>query len=263
MSALTYATPRQLTRQVMGGELRKITTLPSQLCLTALAPLVQCFLTWQAVSGVQGANWVDIWLQTLTYVQIFFIVIAVNFIATEFTSGQLLTSLALVPCRNRFLGGKALALLVWVLPLSFLTLILSFAVGSLAARQSGIGIGAGIGSGLWPSGSQLFTMLGAGTYLVLLSFLVASLTLIFRQPLSVLAVAITWTQLVSPIALQGGLGLKNVAFLFPDLAGRATFDPQIHDRLGHNLAVNWLVLLLWFSISMLAGSLIFRRRDVT
>lgn len=263
MSGVLHSVGRQLTFQVVIGELRKITTLRSQLWMASLTPVVLCFFTWQAISGGQGTNWVEIWLQTLTYAQIFFIVITVNFFAAEFTSGQLFASLALVPCRNKFLGGKALALLVWVTPLSFLTVVLSFTSAYLAARHVGTGIEMSTGMGRVLTGGHLLTMLGASVYFVLLSFLVASLTVIFRQPLGLLASTITWTQLLSPLVLENGLGLKKVAFLFPDLAGRATFDPQIHDKIMQSLAVNWLVLLLWLSVLMFVAGAIFRRRDVT
>ena len=179
------------------------------------------------------------------------VVLGVLAVSTEYSGGQIRTSLLAVPGRLRLLAAKAAALVGAALSVALVAVPASF-----AAAQAGLGEHGLSWSRVWDGPAPGYVA-GAVLYWVLIALLAAGFTAAVRNAVVPLVVLIS-------LALTGSHLLSlatDLADFLPDRAGALMF----RDGMGyaHDLTAvqGGAVLLVWVAAVGLVAGVLFTRRD--
>ncbi|GAB2791959.1 ABC transporter permease subunit [Streptomyces daliensis] len=195
-------------------------------------------------------------LYSVTIGQLALVVFGVLLVGSEYSSGTIRASLAAVPIRGAFFGGKVLAGGVVALGVSVVTVPVTFLVAQAALGPYGTTLGA---DGVLPS------LVGACVYLTLICVFSIGVATLLRSSVVSLGILL-------PLLFLGSQGLGNVPVLksvlqyFPDQAGMVLMrigGPQEDPRFGQDYGP-WgalALLVAWTSVALLAGYVTLRRRD--
>ena len=166
---------------------------------------------------------VDAGLRVVPYCQIGVIVLGVVTAASEYDGSQIRTTLTSVPHRAMLLGGKLIAYLV-VAAGTALATVLAAALGSHGAPV------------------QVWLMLGAAGYLVLIGLLAGAVAVLVRNFVATLVLVLIVVLVVSP-ALAA---VTRLAAYLPDRAGTVLYQSNGILTLVQGAAVlgTWLAMLL-------------------
>ena len=252
--------------KLLASELVKLVTLRSA-WITALATAVVCIgaaalfapsvgdailandpaLAPGTVPESVGLEWISLGI-------IGILIIGVNAGSSEYTGGQLKTSLLAVPSRLTLAFTKALALFVVTLSLAVVTIptlsILSqLAIGDLGVLDGGI------------PASLMWLWAGGIAYWVAMAQIGFALGLLMRQSLIPLFALIIVSQIVLVIIYWIPL-LKYL----PDAAGSQLFDPSSIEGSNPDAVLTptaaIVTLAVWVVVLLSVAILRFRQRDV-
>jgi ABC-2 type transport system permease protein len=184
---------------------------------------------------------------SLTVGQLALVAFGVLAIGSEYRSGTIRLSLAAVPRRGQFYGGKVVA--VTLVAVTFLT-------AQAALGPHGTSLGA-------PGSAQ--AAVGACLYLTLICLLGLGLTTLLRSSASALGILV-------PVLFLDGQGLGNVPRLnavlryFPDQAGTVIMHlaaPPGHGRFSRPYGpwAGLAIMLAWTAAALLLGYLRLARAD--
>jgi ABC-type transport system involved in multi-copper enzyme maturation permease subunit len=193
---------------------------------------------------------------SLTLGQIALVVFAALLVTSEYGSGTIRASLAAVPRRSVFYGGKVLAGAVVLAGVSLVTVLATF-----FAAQQGLGPrGRALSAGGAPQ-----AIVGAWLYLILIGLFAIGVAAMLRSSALSLGILI-------PLLFLGSQGLGNVPKIktvtqyLPDQAGTVIMhlagppdDPRWARDYGPWAGVG--ILALWTAAALLGGYLVLRRRD--
>ncbi|KXO94764.1 hypothetical protein AXK56_19310 [Tsukamurella pulmonis] len=184
----------------------------------------------------------DIGLAPIGYIQAGFVAIGTLLVTSEFSGGQLATSLAGVPRRVTFCSTK----LVVVGSVGVAVGVVAVAVSVLVAVLSGataVGLVRGVSWGL-----------GGAIYLASICLISASVALLMRRTLPTLCVVLVYYFIVGPLVRDR----YSIAQFLPDSAGYSIAFPG---RSTSEITLGALVLAAWCVGIAFLGVWRFRRTD--
>ncbi|MFC4058491.1 ABC transporter permease subunit [Planomonospora corallina] len=192
----------------------------------------------------------------LTVGQLPLVALAVLVMGSEYSSGTIRASLAAVPRRGLFYGGKLLAEAPLFLGFALVTVPVSFLVSQAALGPYGVSFGAD---------GAVEASVGACLYLVLIGLFATGVAAMLRGSAAALGTLL-------PLLFLGSYGLGNVPALkpvaqyLPDQAAMVVMHltgPPDDPRFGRPYD-GWTgmgILLLWTAAALGGGYLVLRRRD--
>lgn len=192
-----------------------------------------------------GASILDYGVTAVTWTQCGFFLLGVIASSSEYTGGQIRTTLVAIPDRIHWRWAATLALT----PLAFAAgLVVVFA--SVATMVMVTGFPAGD----IDAGTASRIVLSAAAYLALMAVLSSALGLLIRRAIPAAAILLLYLLVVSPL-----LQSQNWYFL-PDIASYTLWFASVPETAPPPIA-SWLVLIAW-TLAFLAPSLIAaQRRD--
>ncbi|RSM91779.1 ABC transporter permease [Kibdelosporangium aridum] len=235
------------------GELSKLRSLPSTWTAVAVGLAVPTAIAVLNSSSLKNAGRTsgDVGYQELAFGVVGAIILGVVVASSEYvTEGedsaagrQIMMSLTVVPSRTRLLAAKIAALTI-------ATTILA----AIASTSTLLSVHVILGYGV-----EIPRVLGIIVYWVLTSMLAFGITVLARNGIIPLAVLILNTSVVSVTFLL--TKLTPLAAYFPDLAGARMFVGEMAVPVQLSPVVGGLVMAGWVVAVLLAGLVIFARRD--
>jgi ABC-2 type transport system permease protein len=120
----------------------------------------------------------------LAFGQLAIAVLGIMFIASEYSTGMIRTSLAAVPRRSRLLGAKALVFAVVALVVGEVLGVISFVIGQAIIKAEGAPTAS------LSSGAPLRAVLGIGLYLAVLAVIAVGFGAIVRSTAAAIAMIV-------------------------------------------------------------------------
>jgi ABC-2 type transport system permease protein len=141
---------------------------------------------YASMSPGDQASWDPTSVSTvgLAFGQLAIAVLGIMFIASEYSTGMIRTSLAAVPRRSRLLGAKALVFAVMALVVGEVLGVISFVIGQAIIKAEGAPTAS------LSSGAPLRAVLGIGLYLAVLSVIAVGLGAIVRSTAAAIAMIV-------------------------------------------------------------------------
>ncbi|MEU7885033.1 hypothetical protein AB0B54_06000 [Microbispora bryophytorum] len=245
--------------QALAAELSKLVSLPATWLTLGGTLVVNLILaTAFATAGLQGSTGtksaVDIGLASIGYAQAGFVVLGVLAACSEYTGGQIRTTLTAMPRRALQLTAKHLALAIVVFP----------AAASTAA--SGVVLTAGVLGGTAApvtSDHVAGALSGVTAYLALTTLIGAAVGALVRRTLAAVVVLLGYLFVAGPLLRDHVPAAKYL----PDSAGFAMWFPSARfpsasDAGAVTPAQGALLLVVWTAVLIAAGVLGYRRWDV-
>ncbi|MEU8173608.1 hypothetical protein AB0C14_12085 [Microbispora hainanensis] len=240
--------------QALAAEMSKLVSLPAA-WLTLGGTLVVNLILAVAftVAGLQGSTGtksaVDIGLASIGYAQAGFVVLGVLTACSEYTGGQIRTTLTAMPRRALQLTAKHLALALVVVPAAAIT------------AASGVVLTAGVlGDTAAPvaSGRAVGALSGVTAYLALSSLISAAVGALVRRTLAAVVVLLGYFFIAGPLLRDHTPAAKYL----PDSAGFAMWFPAADDASAVTPAQGALLLTAWTVALIVFAVIGYRRWDM-
>lgn len=242
---------RKFTR-ILGAEWGKLVTLPAVWLILAGTFVAQCLVTAAytsvALQSEPGTyTFLNTGLASMKYLQAGFMMLGITATASEYTGGQIRTTLTAFPWRGLQLSVKHLALVITAVPAAFLMAASGVLYASLMLKDSTVG----------PEPDLIAASLaGATGYLTLTALLGAAAGAILRRTAPALVILLGYYFIVSPLA---GAYLPDY---LPDVAGYSMYAPSSAD--SHNALTRMQgtgISILWTLLFITAAIVLYRKRD--
>ncbi|MGW1189584.1 ABC transporter permease subunit [Streptomyces sp. NPDC002559] len=214
-------------------------------------------LSWRAdIESVVNFDPLAAALYGVTLGQLALVVLGALLVGSEYSSGSIRTSLAAVPGRGLFYGGKVLAGALTALVASTVIVVVTFLAAQAALGPYGTTLGAdGIPAAL----------AGAVVHLTSICVIAMGVTAMVRSAAISMGILL-------PVLFLGSQGLGNVPALkpvlryLPDQAGLVLMHiaaPSGDSRFGpgYGPGAALCILLAWTAAALIGGCLVLRRRD--
>lgn len=257
MSAAARPSRRSTGRafaDALSAELLKLVTLPP-LWLTVVGTLgvavvLGAAFTTAAADGRTGTTAVlDVGLAPVGYTQAGMIVLGILATSSEYSGGQIRTTLTAVPRRLLLQAARTVALALVAVPVAAADVLLGVATARIV-----LGGTASTGGATHP----VTAVAGAVAYLVLVTTIAAAVGAVVRRSLPALVTLLGYFFIVGPLVRDR---VAASAYL-PDTAGYRLWFPGGADateplgRVGSGA-----VVVLWTFLAVAAATATFRRRD--
>lgn len=242
-------------KHILCAELDKLVTLPwiwSTLATTFVLSLVlaTAFTTSALQVSVDTQNILNIGLASMGYLQAGFIILGVLATCSEYTGGQIRTTLTAIPWRGIQLSMKYLALTMITIPAAFTIPASSVLCTFIMMRDSAVAI---------EINTTLKTLFGAAGYLTLTTLLSAAIGGLLRRTTPAIVLLFSYYFIVSPLMREYLLRIKHV---FPDTAGYFMYMPPSSDE---TIALTPMqgagICMLWALFFMALAIVFYRKRD--
>ncbi|MGX1830467.1 ABC transporter permease [Paenibacillus taichungensis] len=243
------------TTQILGAELDKLVTLP-WIWITFIGTfIVNLVLTAAFTSiGQQGAagtqRILDTGLASMGYLQAGFIILGILTTCSEYTAGQIRTTLTVTPWRGFQLSAKHLALAIIAIPAAFIMVASGVLYTLVMTRDT---------EGVIEMNTLIKTLVGATGYLTITSLISAAIGALIRRTTPVLVILLGYYFVVSPLAINYLPGIKHV---FPDTAGYYMYSSLSSDEIkvltpmqGTGISMLWTLIFIIFAVAL------YRKRD--
>ncbi|MBP2111321.1 ABC transporter permease [Paenibacillus silagei] len=240
------------TIRILRAELDKLMTLPWIWTAVTVTFLVHLLLTAAFTSaslqeGAAAPGILNTGLASMSYLQAGFIILGILAACSEYTGGQIRTTLTVIPWRGRQLFMKHLALTLITIPAAFILT----ASGVLYAGWRLDGHAAGV-----EPHEVIQALLGATGYLTLTTLLSAAIGALLRRTLPALVILLGYYFIISP--WSRGL----LPAYFPDTAGRYMYLLPSSGELNVLTPVQGAGILMIWSVSLVAVAIVvYRIRD--
>lgn len=251
---MSVPSSRKIIR-VLRAELDKLMTLPvTWLTLSAtfiLNLLLAAAFTSVALQGAAGTQSIlNTGLASMGYLQAGFIILGILAACSEYTGGQIRTTLTATPWRGLQLCAKYLGLGIITIPAAFIIAASGILYTFFRMRDAAAGFEMDI---------MIEALAGAAVYLTLTSLLSAALGALFRRSTPALVVLLGYYFVVSPLVREYLTRFKNY---FPDTAGYYMYIPLSPDEINVLTPLQGAgILLLWTLIVITAAIIFYRKRD--
>ncbi|MBD7985265.1 ABC transporter permease [Sporosarcina sp. Sa2YVA2] len=251
---MSVSSSRKTTR-ILSAELDKLITMPLIWRTFVATFIINLVLTAAFTSAsLQGAadtkSVLNIGLASMIYLQAGFIILGILATCSEYTGGQVQTTLTTIPWRGLQLISKHLALAVFTFPAA-LVITASGVLYTVLMMQDTV---AGIGIN-----TMIQTVVGAAGYLTVTTLLSAAVGALLRRTTPALVVLLGYYFIVSPLMSDF---LPRVHNYFPDAAGAymymETFSNEVKvltPMQGTGIAVGWTLIFMAIAI------VFYRKRD--
>lgn len=246
-----------LTPRILASELEKIATLPpvriTVIC-TFLYNLGMAAAFASASGRIKGAGGtlsiLQAGLASMGYVQAGFILMGILAVCSEYTGGQIRTSLTAVPWRGLQLSMKHLALAVIAVPAAGIMAASGVLYAFMRMNDAGAAVEPEM---VWRS------LAGVTGCLALTALLSAAIAAICRRTAPAMVVLFGYFYVIGPLTRGSQLKLRRY---FPDTAGFAMYTPITADNNEMLTAVQGTgIFLLWVFTLLAAAIILYRRRD--
>ncbi|WP_239715797.1 ABC transporter permease [Paenibacillus sp. 19GGS1-52] len=208
---MSVSSSRKITR-ILGAELDKLVTLPlTWLTLTGtfvINLVLAAAFTSVTLQGAAGAQSIlNIGLASMGYLQAGFIILGISATCSEYTGGQIQTTLTTIPWRGLQLFTKHLALAIITIPVAFIIAASGVLYPFIMLRDTAVVDELDI---------MIETLVGATGYLTLTTLLSAAIGALLRRTTPALVVLLGYYFIVSSLSRDFLHSIKNY---FPDTAG--------------------------------------------
>jgi len=242
-------------KQIVGAELDKLMTLPLVWRTLIGTFILNLILTAAFTSaGLQGEagrqSILDTGFASMGYLQAGFIILGIAVACSEYTGGQIRTTLTTMPWRGLQLSAKYLALAVITIPAAFLIVATGVLYTFLMMKDTAAGV---------EIGGMLKAVAGATGYLTCTTLLSAAVGALLRRTTPALVILLAYYFMVSPLSKNY---LTSTKHYFPDIAGSYMYIPPSSAEIHALTPLQGTgILLLWTLLLMTAASAFYRKRD--
>lgn len=251
---MSVPSSRQIT-QIIRAELDKLVTLPL-IWLTLMGTIILNLLLAAAFTsiGLQGAagnqSILNIGLASMGYLQAGFIILGIIATCSEYTGGQIRTTLATIPWRGIQLSMKHLALAIITVPAAFIIAASGVLYTFMMMRDTAAVI---------DIDTTIEALAGATGYLALTTLLSAAIGALLRRTTPALVVLLGYYFIVSPLSRDFLPGIKNY---FPDTAGYYMYTPPSSDEITVLTPMQGTgIIIIWTLIFITVAIVFYRKRD--
>lgn len=240
---------------ILGAELDKLVTLPLTWFTLIGTFMINLVLATAFTSvGLQGAagtqGILNIGLASMGYLQAGFIVLGILAACSEYTGGQIRTTLTTIPWRGLQLSSKYLALAIITVPMAFVITASGVLYTFIRIRDT---------AAAFEIHTMIATLAGATGYLTLTTLLSAATGALLRRTTPAIVVLLGYYFVVSPLV---GDFPSKFRYYFPDTAGYYMYLPPSSDELNVLTPMQGTgILMLWTLIFITAAIVFYRRRD--
>jgi len=251
--APTRARGSEFTRS-SHAEVLKLLSLPATLLTAAGSLLVSAVLAVAfATAGRQGstgtASALDIGLAPIGYTQAGFIILGVLAATSEYTGGQVQTSLTVVPRRVLLHLSKVVALVLIAVPTALVVVLGGLVVANLVLGDAAV---------VPPFGDFAVGVGGAAAYLALTAVLSSSVATVIRRTVPAVAGLLVYYFIAGPLLRDR----TAFAAYLPDTAG---YGMWFHSGAGRFGSLSALVgtgfVVAWVVLAVAVAAVSFRARD--
>ncbi|MEK5643264.1 ABC transporter permease [Paenibacillus rhizosphaerae] len=250
---MSFPSSKKITR-ILGAELDKLVTLPS-IWLTLTGTFILNLLLAAAFTsvGLQGAagtqSILNIGLASMRYLQAGFIILGILATCSEYTGGQIRTTLATIPWRGVQLSTKHFALAIITIPAAFIMAASGVLYTFTMMRDTAVVI---------EIDTMIKILLGATGYLTCTTLLSAAIGALFRRTTPALVVLLGYYFVVSPLTRD----FPTIRNYFPDTAGYYMYMPPSTDEINYLTPMQGAgISMLWTLILITVAIVLFRKRD--
>lgn len=244
--------------QILGAELDKLVTLP-WVWRTLIATFILNLVLTAAFtsSGLQGAagtqSILNLGLASMGYLQAGFIILGIIATCSEYTGGQIRTTLTTIPWRGLQLSTKYLALAIITIPTAFFIAASGVLYSFIEMRDTVVGI---------EMDTLIKTLAGATGYLTLTTLLSAAIGGLLRRTIPAVVVLLGYYFIISPLMGVFLPGIKKYTNYLPVTAGYYMYNPPSSDEINVLTPMQGTgVLMLWTLIVMMIAIMLYRKRD--
>lgn len=254
MSTAAVRSRRRETVQAIAAELSKLRSLPAiwltlggTLCIHLLLAAAFASAEMQQATGMK--NVLDVGLASISYTQTGFVILGILAACSEYTGGQIRTTLTAMPRRGLQLVAAQLALTIAVVPAAAITaaagvvLTANILGGELAAVNSGRVVAA---------------VAGATGYLALTALISAAIGVLLRRTLPATVVVLGYYFIAGPLLREWVAQAKYL----PDTAGLAMWFPQSDIAGALSPSQGAIVLIAWTLVTFAVAVTVYRKRDM-
>ncbi|WP_169978865.1 ABC transporter permease [Microbispora sp. H10836] len=240
--------------QALAAEMSKLVSLPATWLTLGGTLVVNLILAIAfTIAGLQGSTGtksaIDIGLASISYAQAGFVILGVLAACSEYTGGQIRTTLTAMPRRALQFTAKHLALAIVVFPAAAIT------------AASGVALTAGVlGDTAAPvtSGRVAGALSGVTAYLALTALISAAVGALVRRTLAAVVVLLGYFFIVGPLLRDHTPAAKYL----PDSAGFAMWFPVADDASAVTPAQGALLLTAWTVALIVVVVFGYRRWDM-
>lgn len=254
---MSVSSSRKIT-QILGAELDKLVTLPL-IGLTLMGTFILNLALAAAFTsaGLQGAagtqSILNIGLASMGYLQAGFIILGILATCSEYTGGQIRTTLTTIPWRGFQLSAKHLALAIITIPVAFIMTASGILYTFIMMRDTAEVI---------EIDTVIKPLLGATGYLTLTTLLSAAIGALLRRTTPALVVLLGYYFIVSPLTRVFLPSIKNYLNFFPDTAGSYMYMPPSSDELNVLTPMQGTGISVLWTLSFITVAIVFyRKRD--
>ncbi|KKO51631.1 ABC transporter permease [Paenibacillus sp. DMB20] len=241
--------------QILGAELDKLVTLPL-IWLTLMGTFILNLVLAAAFTsvGLQGAagtqSILNIGLASMGYLQAGFIILGILATCSEYTGGQIRTTLTAIPWRGFQISMKHLALAIITIPVAFIIAASGVLCTFIMMRDAAAVI---------EIDTMIKTLVGATGYLTLTTLLSAAIGGLLRRTTPALVVLLGYYYIVSPLTRDF---LPSIKKYFPDTAGNYMYMPPSSDEINVLTPMQGTgISMLWTLIFIATAIVFYRKRD--
>ncbi|MGG4093457.1 ABC transporter permease [Paenibacillus lautus] len=248
---MSVPSSRKIT-QILRAELDKLVTL-SLTWLTLMGTFILNLLLAAAFTsvGLQGAagtqSILNIGLSSMGYLQAGFIILGILATCSEYTGGQIRTTLTTIPWRGFQLSTKYLALAIITVPMAFIIAASGVLYTFIMMRDTAVVI---------EIDTMIEALVGATGYLTLTTLLSAAIGALLRRTTPALVILLGYYFIVSPLSRD------FLPHYFPDTAGYYMYMPPSSNEINILTPMQGTgVLMLWTVIFITVAIVFYRKRD--
>ncbi|MBM7713423.1 hypothetical protein JOC94_000391 [Bacillus thermophilus] len=251
---MSASSSRKITR-ILGAELDKLVTLPlvwrTLMGTFILNVVLAAAFTSAGPQGAAGTQSIlNIGLASMGYLQAGFIILGILATCSEYTGGQIRTTLTTIPWRGFQLSMKLLALAIVTIPMAFIIAASGVLYAFMMIRDTAFVI---------EIDAMIKTLAGATGYLTLTTLLSAAIGALLRRTTPALVVLLGHYFIVSPLLRDFLPRIKNV---FPDTAGYYMYMPPTSNEINILTPMKGTgIFMLWTLIFITVAIVFYRKRD--
>lgn len=251
---MSASSSRKITL-VLGAELDKLVTLPlvwrTLMGTFILNVVLAAAFTSAGPQGAAGTQSIlNIGLASMGYLQAGFIILGILATCSEYTGGQIRTTLTTIPWRGFQLSMKHLALAIVTIPMAFIIAASGVLYAFIMIRNTALVI---------EIDAMIKTLAGATGYLTLTTLFSAAIGALLRRTTPALVILLGHYFIVSPLLRDFLPRIKNI---FPDTAGYYMYMPPTSNEINTLTPMQGTsISMLWTLIFITAAIVFYRKRD--
>lgn len=235
------------------AELDKLMTLPSIWITLALTLILNVFIiaaiSSSALQEAAGTTQriLQLGLTSMGYIQAGFIILGILATCSEYTGGQIRTTLTTIPWRSVQLSAKYVALSIIIMPVAMI--VVASGVLSAVVMTSDTAV-------VIETGTMTKTIIGAAGYLTLTTILSAAIGGLLRRTTPTAVILMGYYFIVSPLTRD------VLPRVLPDTAGYYMYMPSSCNDINALTAIQGTGILIGWTLIFIAISIVlYRKRD--